>query len=583
MHDLDLYLSSSIRQYIEQTYYAKINEQAILENFLQDAAFYQNPQRHVALYSDHGVVHVRDVAQNILDVLECINGILIPARSTSRIESFMYEYGVIVAYLHDIGMADFSRFGRIMHPEYASQQVFHPDFDPIIDTIWDDKSDKLVWRLLNLSDTGELKQPPKLVLREMLAMSNCHSKSKVPVTLLNDNHRLRNHMIDVIQTDLQIQYARNYPEAASDYIPDDTIHQNLNILYSDFEAEAYQWLVDESQFIQELADDVIDTLRALRCADALRQRGTVLKTSGSYEIFIDQMTANSVYALRFGTEKLYVVAVANDDYGSGEANLGSSALTAACNLHITFRRGQFVNPLITEHAVKSVANIVDDIQKDVINSFARNETHPDIKILLENVDDNAEFARLVADQLIEIHPYLAAQVHIIPSLKSAMPSERNMYLKVSDVDWLSTPVSRDEFLINLEASGHHVSAMNMDEAFEHVKQLEITQGDTLIAAGTASNFVYIPFDEGLKIIPMGGYENFSVRAWMPLGNTGVIGGTMRNATVVSDRDMVVLRIPKEVYLQHWHRPYTLEEFIECVKKNHVDIDIPIINVNPLTT
>ena len=59
----------------------------------------------------------------------------------------------------------------------------------------------------------------------------------------------------------------------------------LDVLYSDFERDAFLWLTSENTDLRELADDVIDTLRALRCADALRQRGTVLKTSGNYEVF----------------------------------------------------------------------------------------------------------------------------------------------------------------------------------------------------------------------------------------------------------------------------------------------------------
>ena len=42
----------------------------------------------------------------------------------------------------------------------------------------------------------------------------------------------------------------------------------------------------------ELADDVVDALRALRAADVLRQRGTALRTSGGYEVFFDARTAD---------------------------------------------------------------------------------------------------------------------------------------------------------------------------------------------------------------------------------------------------------------------------------------------------
>ena len=48
----------------------------------------------------------------------------------------------------------------------------------------------------------------------------------------------------------------------------------------------------------ELADDVVDALQALRAADVLRQRGTVLRTSGGFEICMDAETARAV--CRFG-------------------------------------------------------------------------------------------------------------------------------------------------------------------------------------------------------------------------------------------------------------------------------------------
>ncbi len=44
---------------------------------------------------------------------------------------------------------------------------------------------------------------------------------------------------------------------------------------------------------------------------------------------------------------------------------------------------------------------------------------------------------------------------------------------------------------------------------------------------------------------------------MPLGATGVISGAIRNADVIAVRPVDVLIIPKDVYLEHWHRPYTL--------------------------
>src|SRR5918998_1218088 len=133
--ELDRYLPASIRGHIEQHYYARINAQARLEQLLQDPEFLRDPAHHVALFADHGVVHVRDVATQILRVLDTINGVLIAARDESRLE-FMKAYGVTVAYLHDIGMTDFSPFGRAMHPEFVAQIVFDAAFDGVVETLW---------------------------------------------------------------------------------------------------------------------------------------------------------------------------------------------------------------------------------------------------------------------------------------------------------------------------------------------------------------------------------------------------------------------------------------------------------------
>ena len=121
---LDQYVSPEIRSLIEQRYYAKINAQARLDYFINDPEFLRNPDEHVALYPDHGVAHVRDVARQILRVLDNVHGVLIPARSASRFQ-FMRALAVMVSYAHDIGMMDYSRFGRAMHAEFAiPKEVF---------------------------------------------------------------------------------------------------------------------------------------------------------------------------------------------------------------------------------------------------------------------------------------------------------------------------------------------------------------------------------------------------------------------------------------------------------------------------
>lgn len=157
----------------------------------------------MALWSDHGVVHIRDVAQQVPRVLEIAHGVLIPRRNLERFE-FMKAYGVLVAYVHDIGMFDFSPFGRAMHPEFAAQTIMGSEFDDLVAAIQSENCGGIVHHLANLAQRGIFQDPPLIVLREMLALAMCHSKSKVPVGVLNSPDQLREQMQHTLSTDLHL-------------------------------------------------------------------------------------------------------------------------------------------------------------------------------------------------------------------------------------------------------------------------------------------------------------------------------------------------------------------------------------------
>jgi hypothetical protein len=607
-HSLDRYLPEQARTYIEQTYYDRVHAQARLEAIINDPEFRAAPELHPALYSDHSEVHVRDVAHNLLQVLDSINGVLIPAREPDRLNNFMKSYGLAVAYLHDIGMIDFSAIGRVMHPEFAAQAVFAPESDNFIETIWAANCGGLADYLADLHRQQIITLEPRIVLREMLALSMCHSKSKVPVQLMNDPAALRNLMQLSLSTDLSILYRQQQVEKLRAQLQtaplnveregalallqqsiDDAetalIHtrhsansnrqrDNLKRFYTDFDQESFPWLVTDQAAARTLVVDVIDTLRALRCADALRQRGGVLKTSGNYEVFIDQSNAQAVYALRWGDDRLYLMS-ASRAILVGEANIAGSELDARGNLRITFQRGAFADPATTHYAAQCCAVIVNDIQSDVIESFRRSryETTPHLKspdemlILLEGVADNINFADMVRAELIQLNPSLKNQIQSVPSLEDAAERERARYLAASDLDW---GIDRKQALLQkVEASGQRIDQIDLVEGFRHIRLITLRTGETLLDAGALSSFVYIPLDAGLMIIPLGGYQTFVVQAWMPLGVTGVIRGAARNASIVAEKDVSLLIIPKEVFLKHWYHPHSLDELIDLLQPKKI--------------
>jgi hypothetical protein len=458
--------------------------------------------------------------------------------------------------------------------------------------------------LIELAKQGALDQPPKLVLRELLAMVNCHSKSKVPVSLLNDPAQLRQTMQTVVAMDLHVLYdqqrvskaqgaahstangadpstSRLEAAAALGQVPragrsSPVLHARLPRVYEDVERDAFRWLESRHLAARQLVEDVVDTLRALRCADALRQRGTMLKTSGNYEVFVDQRTSNAIYALRLDDEHLYLLEIP-DRISAGEANMASSELDRQGNLRISFHHGMFSDQDTILNAAYSAALVVNDIQTDVIESLQRPadvalaalKQPAEIQILIESVDDNAAFADLLCQQLHRLNPIAARQARIVASLQASSALERVRYLRSADLDWEFA--RRQAMLQKIAQYGHKTERIDPIEGFREVRQIELQAGEVLIESGAPSGFVYIPLGEGLRILPLGGYQAFAIQPWMPVGVTGVIRGSIRNAGVVAEQDLSLLAIPKDVFLKHWHHTYTPQEFAQLFANYGVNV------------
>lgn len=559
----DRYVSAAIRGEIERRFYARANYNARLEQLRHDPLFLSQPHLHPGTFSDHGVVHMSDVARQLLIVLDRVHGVLIPSRSQLRLER-MRAYGVLAACFHDVGMFDTSDFGRQMHPEFASQALFTSQLDDILQAIERQNSGDFFAYLSRLSAENVVAQAPSVLLRELLSLVVCHSKSKVPIELLNDPPQLRQFMLRVVGLDLRAQFEGNH-----------VCNEAVSRFYDDFEGEAYRWLTLPHPALRQLRDDVIDVQRVLRCADALRQRGTVLKTSGGYEIFVDQRTADAIIAFRLGDDRLYLLEL-HDPISAGEANIAASELDPSCDLRLSFHRGAFATPEAVSWATTCAATVVNEIQEDVIHAFDRPHRHDDafkrsadMRILLEETEDNVAFVSTVRHELAKLNPSTIGRVRIVPSLQVASERERRWYLTGQSPDW--TADQRRQLLVRLERTGHLQADADVDRAFEDVRLIHLEAGDILLEAGAPAIFVYIPLGPGLEIRPLGGYSTFRVRAWMPVGNTGVIRGAPRNATICATAGMDLLMIPRRVYLHRWHRnhsPTSLAEALKALDDDH---------------
>ncbi|MDX2164257.1 MAG: hypothetical protein SFW07_02435 [Gammaproteobacteria bacterium] len=549
LNTVDKYFSPTVRRNIEEKYYEKINVNAQLSNIVSDPVFLSHPFKHIAFSTDHGVVHVRDITVRLLSLLDELNGVYFTKRLPSRL-GFMKGYGAMLSYAHDVGMVDVKTVENDNHAVLSAQMMYNDFFDKQIALLWEENSGNVAWRITQLAFKKAITQPPHLVLREMLALSGAHQKESVSTDTLNHPGELRRALQSMVE---------NVP--------------NLKLFYEDFKRDSFAWLISENHEVRELVDDVLDTLRTLRCANACRQRGERLRATGGFQIFLDHQTANAIYAINAGSKLLLMES--RDTLLAGEANLSGTEFTHAGDLRISFYRGSFDGDKILDKAIFNAAIAINEVQTDMIGSFSRppagqdNATGDYTKrwkpayIFLENTDDNDVFAERVKDQLIILNPKLKEIVRVVPSLQNTSEAERNRYLMADELNWdLKT---QKEMLERISQSGHKISAMLPQKAFNHVKCSMLKAGEMLIQAGTLGSFVYVPLAEGLVGYPLGGYEPFHAHAFIPLGNVGVIRGDIRNATIVAENASKVLMIPKEIYLDFWHYTYSEDEFAQMLK------------------
>ena len=398
--ELDAHLSRPVRVDLEERLWRPIEAQATLEVLSEDPSFVADPGRHPAIFADHGVVHVRDVAIGLIRLLDTINGVLLPHRPASR-QRFVEAVGVATTYLHDIGMVDMTRSGRRVHALFAAHAAFGPTVDALVECLL--APGPVRARLDEVAARAPFGTSLELVVREILSLSLAHSKSAVPPEVLDDRVALRGLVQRIVFTSLADHRAAGRLPQASDASP---IPMNANANVYDDPAASFAWLSARSGPQAELADDVVDAVRALRAADVLRQRGTVLRTSGGFEICMDAETARAVCTLRPAAGDAAYVIVYDDDRGAGEANIRVALVTPQGHLRIAFHRGAFGSVEAVQRAARSVAGVIVDIQADVIPSLsgmsvgdelgAPTRSSSDVQIQLERPGDRPRFADDVA-------------------------------------------------------------------------------------------------------------------------------------------------------------------------------------------
>lgn len=551
---LDGVLARGIRDLLESRYWRPIEEAATLERFVGDPEFHRDPHGHVALFADHGIVHVRDVACRLIHMVDALNGKLIAERDAVRIR-FIRGCGVLAAYLHDIGMVSATPEGRKAHPQFAAREPFRARFDDLAQMIWIANVGGIPDRINAIEQYETFMCEGPTLLREILALAMCHSKTAVPMSVFTDAQVLRSTLQHAV-------FDLHSMDESPDNGPTDAQR-----LYDDAMSESFGWLTADAPLQRALATDVLDSIRVLRAADALRQRGTTLRTSAGYEIFVDQRTGLAVYGLRTADRLQSFYLRVSGDIAAGEANLRVAEVDADGQLTFAFHRGTFEDDLADVAAVRGAARVVADVWADVVPSFdgaglvddlgsSQNDSRG-IAIRLLAQQNTIQFTERLSGELARSHPQCAGGLRIVVEPISALQP---------DLDWerRGAPVASGSAVAHqlIEALGDigwRTESIDRVTAFEGVRQVAVDAGETVIIAGSEAQHVLVPMQPGLRVHSLGGFRSAPGRAWVPVGVTGVVRRAERNSDIVAEGPLDVLVIPAAVFLREWFHPYTVAE------------------------
>ena len=162
--------------------------------------------------------------------------------------------------------------------------------------------------------------------------------------------------------------------------PDDHLPDALGAngrWYPDPAGDAFAWVDSPDPAHRALTTDAVDAVRLVRVADALRQRGSALRTAAGYEIFIDVETGQAAFSLRTSAgDRLFLLRF-DSPMSAGEANLRNAVVTSNGDLRISFHRGRFSSPAAAKVASEATARVVADISADVLGAFVVRPPSPD--------------------------------------------------------------------------------------------------------------------------------------------------------------------------------------------------------------
>lgn len=367
------------------------------------------------------------------------------------------------------------------------------------------------------------------------------SNPVIPIRELLTLPFIMNHFIVTNQfnrfLDLRNTILSNYREILSAY-------------YHNIDQEAFLWL-DKNNDDKSISNALLTTTLIFHFLNQVDSLCGSKKMFGYYQRTLNIQSGNVIYSIPYSSQMFLLKGTSA--LIAGQANIDSVEFLSHGRLLISFKHGLFLDDAIISQVSFNVAFTINE----ALSPYFALISH--LTLLLETSHDNPQFAEMVKAEYSFLNPDIIDSVIVVPSLKSCSKIEKDRYLKFSNSGTIFTQELKDKIINNIKLAGHKNSFVFPDIAFKNVKIIELKPGDKLITEGDSSVFVYIPFNEGISVSFKGNNTPFFPKPWIPIGHIGVLQNDKRTANIIAEKQVTLLMIPGDTYLQYWHIDYTLDE------------------------
>lgn len=517
-------LNLDFRSEIENNFYHSLNKPDMWDNiFLKSVKNGEDLSTNIENYASNGIVNLRILMRLFVTKFQYTYTLFTQDESIEDINILKW-YGALICYLSNC--YDYEQQKALTQLNEQEQLNF----------FYSDKINKSLDTLI---------QKHKNEISSLLKRSNIDIKSE-------------SHISKLVRDLIALPYIfKIYLKTENDILTD--LNHLIKEIVTISNNEFLSLIISNNDYF--FIKKIIHTIAIFNLFIGIINLNGSNKSYGLYQCIFEKQSGNILYSIPY-QDKSFLIRGASALVVGGK-NINNVEIIDKDSILIEFKSGHYYNDTLVTQTAFNSALAINQFVKDSLIPFKKiisienNKSNFLKRILLEKTFDNLEFSQIVKEQINHLNTFNPESFIVVPPLNLASKNEKKLYLS-SNSEELTQEL---QCLITekiKKISGKKTLPLPKN-AFENAKIIELLVGETLFNDGDYSLFVYFPFDEGLEGFNQKDQITFKSIPWTPIGQIGVIQNEKRTATIVAKKNVKLLVIPADIYLQFWHIYYTIDE------------------------